>query len=466
MKPYTINTLQDIPQKAKIAIYGAGEIGVSLLLLLKKFRSDVTIVSFIDTFKEGNLHGTRIIKSTQIKDIDSRVSLIIVATFSFKEQIVTSLKENNLTNYCFINPLFNTEDIISPLDSAKNKLRCSNTLYAFYDRSVCPDGFDILPFLFLAEVERIRVGCENLHPVIVPPPNNYFVQKDEKVVYNRNKVNTVVREKATSSWWERNIIVPCCWFLSSCKQITICTNRQEANLIHQHIATSIFPINYKVQCPTAKYSWIEVIKATKEQTKLPTLQATEKSLDYIGLWIQDNIPANKKIIAITLRESPFQNDRNSNINEWIGFAENLDKSKYCPVFLRDTSVALTKPHPNLNDFIIFQEASWNMELRMAIYESSFINMFTGGGPAILALFNKKTRLIMFQALRKGVFEISRQHLEAEGIPVGRDYPGATSFQRTIWQEEKADIMRKEFDKMVLKIETNESIPKGSDASNI
>ena len=61
MKPYTINTLQDIPQKAKIAIYGAGEIGVSLLLLLKKFRSDVTIVSFIDTFKEGNLHGTRII---------------------------------------------------------------------------------------------------------------------------------------------------------------------------------------------------------------------------------------------------------------------------------------------------------------------------------------------------------------------------------------------------------------------
>ncbi len=62
---------------ANIAIFGAGDVGVKMYHDIKKYRNDVNIKCFIDTFKTGTVEGVGIFPFSQIntlKDIDLVVS--------------------------------------------------------------------------------------------------------------------------------------------------------------------------------------------------------------------------------------------------------------------------------------------------------------------------------------------------------------------------------------------------------
>ncbi len=449
MATKTINTVDDIPNNTSLCIFGAGEIGISLFLTLRKSRPDIQIVCFVDTYKRGTRDGVEIISPDELPAY--AFNHIIIASINYQTDIIALLRSMGIQNYLLLNPIFDSVStrILNRLD----KSSCDDVLYAFYDRAVYPDGFDVINFLFFAEVTRKQMGCSHVHPVFVPVPDDHYLRKDEKITYGRDNVRTVARDNATSQWWERNIMIPCCWMLPSCRQVSICTTREEAALLYSRIASKIFPADYSVESPTKWSPLFFSYAASQYVQDIPSLRATDKAKEYVDLWIAEHLPEEKKIIAITLRESPFQNDRNSKVGEWVSFAKRLDTERYCPVIIRDTSVALRKPPPQLTHFPIFQECSWNMELRMAFYERSYINLFTAGGPAILAFANKAVRTIIFHVLREGVFECSREHMEADGLMVGKDFFGATPYQHNIWEDESVEIIEREFHRLVEKIET-------------
>ena len=398
----------------------------------------------MDSLKTGKRYNYDLLSIERLINSNIKYDYIVIASTYFQDKISDILKQKNITNFRTLSPIFNS----NPLDAVPES---QNILYAFYDRAVSPDGFDIANFLYLADIERERLGCKYLHPVFIPQPQDFFLQTGESIAYDNIKLAPAKEEKDIR-WCERNIQIPCCWLLPSCNQVTVCTSRAEAAQIKQYIAINTFPQGYEVSSPIAAYAWRLVVEAVKTTSHLPSFRAAPQALDYVSTWIDANAK-DKKIVTITLRESSSQADRNSNIDEWLQFASKLENSIYCPVILRDTNVALSELHEEYSDFLIFKEAPWNLELRMAIYELAYLNMFNNNGPAVLSLFNKKTRFIMFNTLRKNeYFECSEKFIIEEGLPVGSQFPGATKYQVTVWNESNATTMFSEFELLCSLIE--------------
>ena len=175
------------------------------------------------------------------------------------------------------------------------------------------------------------------------PVQNKVLQKD---ILNITRVMTPDKEKirfAYLEWRVRNILVPCCWLMPSCKQLTVCTSRKEAREIESLLAEHIFPDRYLVDVPVNPNKNIYQMGVTPDNPTIPSLSATQTACDFVSEWIDKNCKG-KKVVTITLREASYEIDRNSNIQDWIKFARSLDQDIYFPVIIRDTEKAF-QPAP-------------------------------------------------------------------------------------------------------------------------
>lgn len=160
-------------------------------------------------------------------------------------------------------------------------------------------------------------------------------------------------------------------------------------------------------------------------------------------WVsEDQMPAPKVLsrgyepgaITITLREADHWPHRNSNIAAWLRFAMDLRWRGENVVFIRDTSKAMEP----LGDFETDPLASFDLQMRMARYQSAKANLFVSNGPVTLAVFSKVPWL-QFVPVED---ESSGYHANrpsfwkrANGIDVGSQYPWSTPAQRIVWERD-------------------------------
>ena len=83
----------------------------------------------------------------------------------------------------------------------------SEVLYAFYDLSVSPATFDIIVFLILAEISRVRQNCDCMHIVIVPGHEQGFQRGSLK---NYRATGHKNANYEYMSWRRDNILLPSC----------------------------------------------------------------------------------------------------------------------------------------------------------------------------------------------------------------------------------------------------------------
>lgn len=77
-----ILTLEDnIELNSSIAIYGVGETGKEFYGYIKKKRPDVKIVSFIDSYKNGEYNGVKIVSKDEIVTLRKDVIIIICSVY-------------------------------------------------------------------------------------------------------------------------------------------------------------------------------------------------------------------------------------------------------------------------------------------------------------------------------------------------------------------------------------------------
>ena len=318
----------------------------------------------------------------------------------------------------------------------------NDILYAFYDLAVAPTTFDFIKFLILSEIERKRIGCSSLHVVIVPG----FVQgfrKGDLEDYRRSGASDY--DVNNLNWRLSNIVIPCCWHVSSCQQITVCASREEAYTFYASLTKHVFPKGYTVRFPKKIYAWRNIAYVTSKGLELPTIQATFPARHFVNKWIQKRA-AGRKIITITLRESSWHHERNSNLSAWAMFARGLNSGIYYPIFIRDTENSFKSFPPELAGLTVFSEVSWNIELRIALYELSYLNMFTNGGPATLCRLNKKARSIVFKLI--GTTYLKDDFFRyVWDIEPGSQPKYANSFQRLVWEDDRFTVIQREFDKM-------------------
>jgi len=439
----TIKTLHDIPRNCRLYIYCAGVFGRQLLRVLRQERHDVQLLGFIDTFKTGVIDGLPIVPLEQLEPDGNDFDLILVAIQpEIKAQISKLLMEQGYSSFCHLDQNFR----LSSDDSGDDEDRIKDVLYAFYDFDVSPASFAFLMFLYLAETERVGKGYKYLQPVLVPRSRNRLS------LVMGNETTGRLEEGDTDAWFIQNVMTSCCWLLPSCRQLTICNSRQEAAFIARELAINKFPQDYTIEAPEEHYSHFKICQAIAAGPQV-SLHSPAKARQYIQQWMTSrNI--RQKIVTMTLRETFADIKRNSQIAEWVKFARSLDPRDYHPVFIRDTNASLSADLPELEGFTVFFEAPWNLELRMALYEAAYLNMFVNNGPAALCSLNARTRYLTFVYLSEEQFSCSRAYYESAGVEVGAQFPGASPFQRTVWQgRDSSENLQKEFQAMCTLIET-------------
>ncbi|MCP5049787.1 MAG: glycosyltransferase [bacterium] len=98
-----LKRLSDLPQEAKVCLYGAGEAGRYLLRLLQEKRRDIEVVCFLDSFSSGEKDGLKVLKPEQLVKEGIEYDLILI-TSAFHSDIRREMRIWGIGNYKNVSP--------------------------------------------------------------------------------------------------------------------------------------------------------------------------------------------------------------------------------------------------------------------------------------------------------------------------------------------------------------------------
>lgn len=308
--------------------------------------------------------------------------------------------------------------------------------YLFYDLSVSPITYDFVwP---LVEAERLRRARDLDDIKVVIAPGKYFGVRREDDDYE-DAVDVEARR-----WRLHHTVVQLCRLLPTVSGLTVCANRFEATVHRAVFARHVYPRRYWPAFPLA-HRPADILDAARRGEPVPLpLRATEQGLRYVRPWIQRHA-AGRRPVVITLRRYHYMPARNSNLDAWIAFAQRLDKSIYAPIFVQDTDTALDALLPTLAPFPVMAEASWNLDLRMALYESAYVNLLVNNGPHGLCLFSDTCHYVMFKILTPSVRQTTEEYMRFLGFEIGRTPPFAGPLHKWVWEDDRLDVIEREFE---------------------
>ncbi len=169
-----------------------------------------------------------------------------------------------------------------------------------------------------------------------------------------------------------------------------------------------------------------IVDSVLSGEKLPKLRATENARTFVRR-LQLRNP-----VTITLREATHYPHRNSNMAAWLKFAQWLTRRGEQVVFVRDTE----KADVPIEGYRTVPDASRDLVIRQALYESAKMNLFVSNGPLALAEFSDYPWLAFMKPEQDG-----HQYAPATptfwrrafGIEVGSQFPWSHVNQRIVWQ---------------------------------
>ncbi len=314
------------------------------------------------------------------------------------------------------------------------------TLYAFYDLAISPATFDIVHFLGIADDHRRRFGFENMHVVIPPGPKEGF-RDDDVTPYDREN----------QRWRLQHVLIPCCCVFPTCQKVSILGSRQEARDFEAALVKDVFPVGYTVDAPVEGYRLNHLVKAVD----LRGIRATSLARKIIGEWIALN-GGQRKVVTITLRECSYETDRNSNLAAWGAFARGLDSNIFFPVVLRDTEAIYQSVPPELENLMIFSEPLWNIDLRTALYELSFMNLFVNNGPAALARLNSKSSSLTFKMITSTSQATTEEFFRSNGLEPGQQLLNVSRLHQFVWKDDNLENIQHNFDSMCKMLENSQA----------
>ena len=316
------------------------------------------------------------------------------------------------------------------------------TLRVFYDLGREPITFDFLFFLAAADLHRREKALTAIQVVFVPGEKEGF--REEWPDYER------IVDRESRRWRISNLLLPSLQFLPSCTGHVFCNSRRQADLVAR-LANHVYPENYKSESPDtqgyAVTAYRELMAAGKAGKQGCVLTGSVQARRFVDQWLKPRARG-RKVVTITLREYGYQEERNSNIAAWTAFARGLDPEQYFVVFVRDLETAMAPGTGMFADLTIFEGAPINLELRMALYERSYLNLGSSSGPMALFVLNEKTPYLIFKILTPDVPQATTEWLTNLGIEIGAErHSFASPFQKLVWEDDDLDIIRREFKTM-------------------
>lgn len=316
----------------------------------------------------------------------------------------------------------------------------SSTLYAFYDFEVSGYDFDFLCFLTMSEWTRRRVGASRMHVVFVPETKN-------------GGLHGKIHDDDLRHWRLSNILIPGCRLLPATPGFSSLGSRDEAKQLLAEVSQKadnyVFPEGYTVEDPIPRWLsvWLQILGNYGEPIQY--LRATPKARAYIAAWKADHIQ-DQRLVTITLRYAPYNPQRNSNLKVWAELTRRLKDAGYFPAIIPDTETALQTLPPEFKGIAQVPPAAFNLELRAAMYEESFLNLFVSNGTAMVAMLDKHVRFIQFLS---GEWIRNAARVEkSSGIPLGNSYAYLNRYQKISWLDQHVDAIWNEFQTMAERLD--------------
>ena len=326
---------------------------------------------------------------------------------------------------------------------SQQSLYNKDILYAFYDLKVEPITFDFLWFLTGADIERRRLGLGQIQIVIVPGQVQGLRNEDPQY--------EVAVPQEARHWRIHNILLSAITLLPSCAGVTLAGSRIVASNIRSQAGSNIYPHVYETVLPSAHHPNDSLLPAKAGTRPIGILRATSQGLQYIDQWMT-NHSQGRRLLTITIRDYSYGSGRNSNIPAWGDFVRQLDQSIWWPVFVLDTERTLYNTPVPIQEFTLFKEVSWNLGLRMSLYQRAWLNLGVNNGPMALCWLNDLTRYLTFKIVTPSVSQTTLAFNLSRGFESYQSLPFASPFQKWIWEEDDLPIICREFESMVQSIE--------------
>lgn len=261
---------------------------------------------------------------------------------------------------------------------------------AVYDFNKAPASWDFLPWLVNATMAARQRGVDRLRVCFLPGPNCGF----------------------------RNDGLP--------------LDIEERNGMLDGVMRPALDLFGAVEDPSIKvghghdYMLAPVCENARNGIPVPTIEPPPWAFAEVDRQLKGKRP-----VVITLREASHWPARNSNVDAWFDFAEDLLNDGEQVIILRDTQYATNR----IRGFETFPRASLDIKVRAALYERAKANLFVANGPIALAYFGTRPFLIFKPVVEWLGAASSEWWSERVGIAKGGQYPWCRADQRIVWQDD-------------------------------
>ena len=308
--------------------------------------------------------------------------------------------------------------------------RNDNYLIAIYDLTFNPITFDFAYFMASAELFAKKHCMTQFEVIIV---------RKQQVSAAVDNIYEVAVDSDSSEWRLNNIVLPLISLYPSCIGHAVVTTFSDikVDLKNNTIYPEFYSKNYR---PCFSYNDFYSLASTYS---LSGLRASAQGLKYVRSWRKEN-NLTGNIVTITIRNYKYDTTRNSNIDEWVKFAHLIKSAGYVPVFVPDTDSCFENDK-RVDGLIVFREPCWNLGLRIALYEESYLNFFKSSGTASLAQLNMKVRYICMSMAVAGSLQATEDIWKIRGIEVGqRKFSFSKDYQICSWSEDQLNNICAEF----------------------
>jgi len=267
----------------------------------------------------------------------------------------------------------------------------------------------------------------------------WFVQKNKDFIKDEKYLKHV--DEDSQNWRFNNILLPLARMHAAYTGFGILP---QGTSVNKYIKDSLiypegFAENYS---PRFNYKDLRDSMGM-DSSSYRGLQTSLQGQKYINSW-KNHAEIDLPIVSITLRNYGYDPSRNSNVKEWVKFADWLSQRGYTPVFIPDVD-ACWEPDDALGSHLVFTDACWNLEIRMAFYDSCFLSFFYSNGVSAVAQLNKNIRCIAMNPIIEDSLEAFGDRYEDYGLkPDQRRYDFAEPFQWFSWKRDSFENIKSEF----------------------
>jgi hypothetical protein len=262
-------------------------------------------------------------------------------------------------------------------------------------------------------------------------------------------------------WRLWNIVIELCRSLSNPCSVLVCKSREEAEKLFFADARHVFPIGYTPNSPIVVVNDGVKASSIRDSRDVAIFSAPAEAQRYVSKWIERHCPG-RKLVVVTLRQSPYMPDRNSDLASWKLFVAGLDEESYHVALIPDTDAASewTEQWPNTT---LALEACFNLQIRHAFYQCCHVAMGVNSGPLILQLFNRDAAFAMFVKVRENVPQASSDYLASRGFEFAETPRFCTPRQRWVWEDDTLENLQRAFFALVNLIERDGANTKSDNA---